>query len=57
MRVSNEPCRVLVCELFLIVSSILFDLESICYSRFESRELATDRDSGTRAAGVQKVSE
>ena len=57
MRVSNEPCRVLVCELFLIVSSILSDLESIYYSRFGSRELATDRDSGTRAAGGQKVSE
>ena len=46
-----------MCELFLIVSFIISDLESIGYSRFGSQELATDRDSGTRAAGGQKVSE
>jgi len=32
--ISNEPCRVLVCEFVLIVSPIIFDLEFIYYSRF-----------------------
>jgi len=55
--ISNEPCRVLVCELFYIASPIIFDLKSICYCRFGSQELAKGTDSGTRAAGSEKVSE
>ena len=54
---SYEPCRVLVCELFYIASPIIFDLEFICYCRFGSQELAKGMDSGTRAAGDEKVSQ
>ena len=54
---SNEPCRVLVCELILIVSPIFSDLESIYNSRFGSQELAKGIDSATRAAGGEKVSQ
>ena len=55
--ISNEPCRVLVCEFVLIVSPIIFDLESIYYSRFGSQELAKGTDSATRVAGDEKVSQ
>ena len=46
-----------MCELFLIVSSIFSDFESIHNSRFGSQELAKGIDSATRAAGGEKVSE
>ena len=54
--ISNEPCRVLVCEFVLIVSPIFY-LESIYYSRFGSQELAKGTDSATRVAGDDKVSQ
>ena len=57
LYISNEPCRVLVCEFVLIVSPIIFDLESIYYSRFGSQELAKGTDSATRVAGDDKVSQ
>ena len=43
-------------KFFLIISPIIFDLESVCYSRFGSQKLAKERDSWTRAAGDEKVS-
>ena len=46
-----------MCELFLIVSPIISDLESVCYSRFGSQELAKGTASATREAGDEKVSE
>ena len=46
-----------MCELFLIVSPIISDLKSVCYSRFGSQELAKSTASATRAAGDEKVSE
>ena len=45
-----------MCEFDLIVSLIFSDLESTCYSKFESQELAKSRESRTRAAGDEKVS-
>ena len=46
-----------MCEFDLIVSLIFTDLESICYSRFGSQELAKGTDSATRVAGDEKVSQ
>ena len=40
-----------------MVSLIICDLESVCYSRFGSQELAKGKDSATRATGDEKVSE
>ena len=45
-----------MCKFFLIISPIISDLESVCYSRFGSQKLAKDRDSWTWAAGDEKVS-
>jgi hypothetical protein len=45
-----------VCKLFLIISPIISDLESVSYSRFGSQKLAKEKDSWTRAAGDEKVS-
>ena len=53
----NEPCRVYVCKLFLIISAIISDLKYVCYSRFGSQKLVKVRDSWTRAAGDEKVSQ
>ena len=44
-----------MCKLFLIVSPIISELESIHNSRFESQELAKGTASATRAAGGEKV--
>ena len=57
LRRTNDLLRVYVCELFLIISPIISDLESIYYCRFGSQELAKGMDSGTRAAGDEKVSQ
>ena len=43
-------------KLFLIISPIISDLESVSYSRFGSQKLAKEKDSWTRAAGDEKVS-
>ena len=45
-----------MCEFVLIVSLIFSYFESTCYSRFGSQELAKGRESGTKAAGDEKVS-
>jgi hypothetical protein len=39
LRRSNDLLGVLVRKLFLIISPIISDLESVCYSRFGSQEL------------------
>ena len=46
-----------MCKLFVIVSPIISDRESIYNSRFGSQELAKGIDSATRAAGGEKVSQ
>ena len=56
MRRTNDLLRVYVCELFLIISLIFSDLESIYYSRFGSQEVAKWMDLRTGEAGDEKVS-
>jgi hypothetical protein len=45
-----------VCKLFLIISPIISDLESVSYSRFGSSEIAKGSDTWMWVAGDEKVS-